>query len=72
VAQAIDDKLVKGLVIGSLVRISTLPDLPTLAEAALPEFEVQGWNGLFAPKVRRRRSSQSLTRRRGPRWKAML
>jgi tripartite-type tricarboxylate transporter receptor subunit TctC len=50
VSQAIDDKLVKGLVIGSTVRLSTLPDLPTSAEAGLPEFEAQGWNGLFAPK----------------------
>jgi tripartite-type tricarboxylate transporter receptor subunit TctC len=50
VSQAIDDKLVKGLVIGSTVRLSTLADLPTSAEAGLPEFEAQGWNGLFAPK----------------------
>jgi tripartite-type tricarboxylate transporter receptor subunit TctC len=50
VSQAIDDKLVKGLVIGSTVRLATLPDLPTSAEAGLPEFEAQGWNGLFAPK----------------------
>jgi tripartite-type tricarboxylate transporter receptor subunit TctC len=50
VSQAIDDKLVKGLVVGSTVRISTLPDLPTSPEAGLPEFEAQGWNGLFAPK----------------------
>ena len=50
VSQAIDDKLVKGLVIGSQVRLATLPDLPTSAEAGLPEFEAQGWNGLFAPK----------------------
>ena len=48
--QAIDDKLVKGLVVGSTVRLATLPDLPTSAEAGLPEFEAQGWNGLFAPK----------------------
>ena len=50
VSQAIDDKLVKGLVVGSTVRLSTLSDLPTSAEAGLPEFEAQGWNGLFAPK----------------------
>ncbi len=50
VSQAIDDKLVKGLVIGSTVRLATLPDLPTSAEAGLPEFEAQGWNGLFAPQ----------------------
>jgi tripartite-type tricarboxylate transporter receptor subunit TctC len=50
VSQPIDDKLVKGLVVGSLVRLATLPELPTSAEAGLPEFEAQGWNGLFAPK----------------------
>src|SRR3982074_3336670 len=50
VSQAIDDKLVKGLVVGSTVRLSTLPDLPMSSEAGLPEFEAQGWNGLFAPK----------------------
>ena len=50
VSQAIDDKLVKGIVTGSTVRLATLPDLPTSAEAGLPEFEAQGWNGLFAPK----------------------
>ncbi|QOG17379.1 tripartite tricarboxylate transporter substrate-binding protein [Bradyrhizobium sp. SEMIA] len=36
VSQSINEKLV--------------PDLPTSAEAGLPEFEAQGWNGLFAPK----------------------
>jgi tripartite-type tricarboxylate transporter receptor subunit TctC len=50
VSQAIGDKLVKGLVVGSTVRLTTLPDLPTSAEAGVPEFEAQGWNGLFAPK----------------------
>ncbi len=50
VSQAIDDKLVKGLVVGSTVRLATLPDLPTSTEAGLPEFEAQGWNGLFAPR----------------------
>jgi tripartite-type tricarboxylate transporter receptor subunit TctC len=50
VSQAIDDKLVKGIVVGSTVRLATAPDLPTSAEAGLPEFEAQGWNGLFAPK----------------------
>ena len=50
VSQAIDDKLVRGLVVGSTVRLATLSDLPTSAEAGLPDFEAQGWNGLFAPK----------------------
>ena len=50
VSQSIEGKLVKGLVVGSAVRLATLPELPTSAEAGLPEFEAQGWNGLFAPK----------------------
>jgi tripartite-type tricarboxylate transporter receptor subunit TctC len=50
VSPAIDDRLVKGLVVGSTVRLATLPNLPTSAEAGLPGFEAQGWNGLFAPK----------------------
>jgi tripartite-type tricarboxylate transporter receptor subunit TctC len=50
VSQAIDDKLVRGIVVGSTVRLASLPDLPTSVEAGLPEFEAQGWNGLFAPK----------------------
>src|SRR5205807_9244460 len=50
VSQPIAEKLVKGLVVGSTVRLATLPDLPTSAEAGLPDFEAQGWNGLFAPK----------------------
>jgi tripartite-type tricarboxylate transporter receptor subunit TctC len=50
ITQPIAEKLVKGLVVGSTVRLATLPDLPTSAEAGLSEFEAQGWNGLFAPK----------------------
>nr|WP_249792633.1 tripartite tricarboxylate transporter substrate binding protein BugD [Bradyrhizobium sp. BRP22] len=50
VSQAINEKLVKGIVVGSTVRLATVPDLPTSAEAGLPEFEAQGWNGVFAPK----------------------
>jgi len=50
VAQPINEKLVKGLVVGSNVRLASLGELPTSAEAGLPDFEAQGWNGLFAPK----------------------
>jgi len=50
VSQAIDDRLVKAVVVGSTVRLASLPELPTSAEAGLAEFEAQGWNGLFAPK----------------------
>jgi tripartite-type tricarboxylate transporter receptor subunit TctC len=50
VAQPINEKLVKGLVVGSNVRLASVSELPTSAEAGLPDFEAQGWNGLFAPK----------------------
>lgn len=30
-------------------RAPTLPDVPTIAEAALPGFEYQGWGGMVAP-----------------------
>jgi len=50
VTSAIQSGRVRGLVISSPVRLRTLPDVPTSAEAGLPEFQQQGWNGLFAPK----------------------
>ena len=50
VTSAIQGGRVKGLVISSPTRLRTLPDVPTSAEAGLPEFQQQGWNGLFAPK----------------------
>jgi tripartite-type tricarboxylate transporter receptor subunit TctC len=50
VAQPVNEKLVKGLVVGANERLASLPELPTAAESGLPEFEAQGWNGLFAPK----------------------
>jgi tripartite-type tricarboxylate transporter receptor subunit TctC len=40
---------VRALAVTSAVRSSVLPDVPTLAEAGLPGFEVVGWNGLLAP-----------------------
>ena len=69
-SQAIDDKLVRGLVVGSTVRLATLPDLPTSAEAGLPEFEAQGWNGLFAPKGTPPAIIAKLNARRAPPSKA--
>lgn len=31
-------------------RVASLPDIPTLAESGLPNFEVAVWQGLYAPK----------------------
>jgi tripartite-type tricarboxylate transporter receptor subunit TctC len=40
---------VRALAIGSAKRSSVFPDLPTVAEAALPGFDVTAWNGILAP-----------------------
>jgi len=39
----------KGLATTGRVRSPAAPDLPTVAEAGVPGFEVIGWNGLMAP-----------------------
>jgi tripartite-type tricarboxylate transporter receptor subunit TctC len=49
-APAIEGGKVRGLVISSPSRLRTIPSVPTAAEAGLPEFQMQGWNALFAPK----------------------
>src|SRR3546814_19352054 len=39
----------RALAITSSKRSALLPDVPTMAEAGLPDYEVNGWFGLFAP-----------------------
>ena len=39
----------RALAVSSPERSRALPDVPTIAEAALPDFEVVGWLGFFAP-----------------------
>jgi tripartite-type tricarboxylate transporter receptor subunit TctC len=41
---------IKAYAIGTTERSMILPDVPTAAEAGLPQFKVSAWNGLFAPK----------------------
>jgi tripartite-type tricarboxylate transporter receptor subunit TctC len=41
---------VKPLAVLSRARIALLPELPTAAEAGLPDVRVEAWNALFAPK----------------------
>lgn len=50
VSGAIQAGNVRGLAVAIGTRLPTLPDVPTSAEAGLPEFQAQGWNALFAPK----------------------
>jgi tripartite-type tricarboxylate transporter receptor subunit TctC len=39
----------RALGVTTLTRLSVLPDIPTIAEAALPGYESIGWNGILAP-----------------------
>jgi tripartite-type tricarboxylate transporter receptor subunit TctC len=48
-ASAIKSGKVRGLAVTSAVRSPTLPDLPTLAEAGVPNAESGSWIGLLAP-----------------------
>jgi tripartite-type tricarboxylate transporter receptor subunit TctC len=40
---------VKALAVTSRTRSSLLPDVPTVAESGVPDYEVSAWFGLFAP-----------------------
>jgi len=50
IAPSIQGGLTNGVAIGMPRRLNSLPNVPTSIEAGLPEFQLQGWNGLFAPK----------------------
>ncbi len=46
----IDGKRVKMLAVTSKSRLANLPSTPSLAEAGVPGFEMQSWQGVFAPQ----------------------
>jgi len=48
--QLIQTKRIKAYGATTAKRISSLPDLPTMAEQGYPQFEVVIWHGLYAPK----------------------
>ena len=39
----------KGLAVSTLQRVSSFPDIPTIAESGVPGFDVSAWDALFAP-----------------------
>ena len=50
VAQQVKGNTIKAYAIASPQRNPALPDVPTTAEAGLPNFQVSAWNAVFAPK----------------------
>jgi tripartite-type tricarboxylate transporter receptor subunit TctC len=42
---------IRGFAVTTTTRVGSLPDLPTAAEAGLPNFEVSVWHGLYAPRA---------------------
>jgi tripartite-type tricarboxylate transporter receptor subunit TctC len=43
-------KRVKAIAISTPKRVPQMPDVPTFAEGGVPQFDLQIWNGLLAPK----------------------
>ncbi len=43
------DKL-RFLAVSNRARLDSLPDVPTFAQAGMPDYDVQNWQGLIAPK----------------------
>ena len=41
---------VRGLAVTTSKRVATLPELPTVAEAGVPGYEIAPWGGIMAPK----------------------
>jgi tripartite-type tricarboxylate transporter receptor subunit TctC len=50
-APQIQADTIKAYAVSSTTRNPILPNLPTTAEAGLPEFQASAWNALFAPKA---------------------
>jgi tripartite-type tricarboxylate transporter receptor subunit TctC len=51
IVQQVQAGTIKVYATGTAKRSAALPNIPTTAEAALPEFSVSAWYGLFAPKA---------------------
>src|SRR5204862_332992 len=47
--QGIERKEIRALATTTAARIPQLPDIPTVRETGVADFEVSSWNGLYAP-----------------------
>lgn len=48
-AGALQEKQIKGYAVTAAERQAAIPELPTAAEAGLPNFELSVWHGVYAP-----------------------
>jgi tripartite-type tricarboxylate transporter receptor subunit TctC len=58
----IQGNTIKGFAVTSSTRLDTLPDLPTMKEAGLSDFEFVIWHGLYAPKGTSKRAVDALNK----------
>lgn len=58
----IDAKQIRPLAVTSAARIPELPDVPTMKEAGVADFEVTSWNGLYGPKGMPQQAVDTLAR----------
>ncbi len=49
VAPHLNSGRLRSLAVTSARRVSSVPDLPTIAESGVPGFDVSAWNGVFVP-----------------------
>ncbi len=59
---AIEAKQVRPLAVTSAERVPELPDVPTMKEAGVPDFEVTSWNALYGPKDMPQQAVDTLAR----------
>jgi tripartite-type tricarboxylate transporter receptor subunit TctC len=53
---------IRPLAVTSAVRLTELPDAPTMAEAGVPDYVVTSWNSLYGPKAMPDQAVEILTR----------
>lgn len=51
VLQQLQAGKVKGLAVSTRKRVAMLPQMPTVVESGIPDFEAMAWVGLVAPKA---------------------